>query len=297
VIARLLVTGAAAEGTFLLYTRAAFGWRRLRVPWLERGIGHRAVRRWVTDWLAQAGLADVAPRDIALTSGVLFVATASLALLVFGGIVPSLLVGLLGASLPMGSFRQRRQNRRRSAQEAWPRLIEEIRILTGSGGRSIPQALFEAGARGPEELVGAFDAARREWLISTDLERALRVLKAQLADAAADAACETLLIAHELGGTDVDRRLEDLADDRRADVHYRKDVRARQSGVRFARRFVLLVPLGMAFAGLSVGNGRAAYETPLGQAAVATALVMVGLCWWWAGHLLRLPDGQRVFRS
>jgi hypothetical protein len=34
--------------------------------------------------------------------------------------------------------------------------------------------------------------------------------------------------------------------------------------VRFARRFVLIVPVGMAVAGLSIGTGRTAYETPLG---------------------------------
>ena len=65
--------------------------------------------------------------------------------------------------------------------------------------------------------------------------------------------------------------------------------------MRFARRFVLLVPLGMAAAGLSVGNGRSAYQTPLGQIAVMTALAMVAACWLWAGRMLRLPEEQRVF--
>ena len=47
-------------------------------------------------------------------------------------------------------------------------MIEEIRILTGSLGRSVPQALFEVGRRGPEELRPAFEAATRHWLVSTD---------------------------------------------------------------------------------------------------------------------------------
>ena len=68
-----------------------------------------------------------------------------------------------------------------------------------------------------------------------------------------------------------------------------------QAGVRFARRFVLLVPLGMAAAGLSVGNGREAYRTPLGQVAVLAALAMVAVCWVWAGRILRLPEEERVF--
>ena len=99
------------------------------------------------------------------------------------------------------------------------------------------------------------------------------MLKRQLADPTADATCETLLVAHELGGTDLDRRLEALAEDRRQDAHGRKDARAKQAGVRFARRFVLIVPLGMALAGLSVGNGR----DGLPDAARARSTVVVAL--------------------
>ena len=150
-------------------------------------------------------------------------------------------------------------------------------------GRSIPQALFEVGRRGPLELRPAFDAAHREWLISTDFERTLTVLKGRLADPTADATCETLLIAHELGGSDLERRLEALIDDRVLDTQGRKDARAKQAGVRFARRFVLLVPLGMAFAGMSVGTGRAAYQTVEGQTLVVVGVAMVVACWMWAG--------------
>ncbi len=80
------------------------------------------------------------------------------------------------------------------------------------------------------------------------------------------------------------------------DVQGRKDALAKQAGVRFARRFVLIVPLGMALVGLSVGNGRAAYETPAGQVVVVVALAMIVVCWLWAGRIMRLPDEQRVFR-
>ena len=115
------------------------------------------------------------------------------------------------------------------------------------------------------------------------------------ADPTADAACETLLIAHELGGADLDRRLGALADDRMQDTQGRKDARAKQAGVRFARSFVLVVPIGMAIAGMSVGDGRSAYATPMGQVLVVTALAMVAACWIWAGRIMRVPDEQRVF--
>jgi tight adherence protein B len=199
--------------------------------------------------------------------------------------------------VPAASLRVRGGQRRSAAQESWPRIIEEIRILTTSLGRSVPQALFEAGRAAPEPLRPAFAAARREWLLSTDFARTVSVLKAELADPTADAACETLLVAHEVGGTDLDRRLEALIEDRILDVQGRKDARSRQAGVRFARRFTLLVPVGMALVGMSIGEGRAAYATPMGQLLVVVGIAAVVVCWLWAGRLLALPREERVFQE
>jgi tight adherence protein B len=290
VIAALL----AAYGAHLVYTAIVMRWEGV-APGPATGSNRSRRRLSPTDWLAQAGLGGVAVGEFAVVIGVVFVLGAALAFVLFGAALPTLVGGVFAASFPVAAHRHRRRTRRALAQDAWPRMIEELRVLTSSVGRSIPQALFQVGAAGPEELRPAFAAAQREWLLTTDFERSLGVLRSQLADPTCDATCETLLVAHELGGTDVDRRLADLAEDRREDARYRKDARARQAGVRFARRFVLLVPLGMAAAGLSVGNGRSAYQTPLGQSAVLVALAMVAGCWVWAGRMLRLPDEERVF--
>jgi hypothetical protein len=48
---------------------------------------------------------------------------------------------------------------------------------------------------------------------------------------------------------------------------------------------VLLVPVGMASVGMSVGNGRAAYATPWGQTMVVIGIASVEACWVWAGPL------------
>ena len=97
------------------------------------------------------------------------------------------------------------------------------------------------------------------------------------------------------GGADLDRRLAELAEDRRVDNLGRKDARSKQAGVRFARRFVIAVPFGMAVAGMSLGDGRAAYQTPGGQLLVAVGLALVAACWAWSGSMLRLPQQNRVF--
>jgi tight adherence protein B len=273
---------------FYVFTALALGWEGIGIgPALARAERRRPAGR---DWLAQAGLGEfvaviAALSLLGLVAGVV----------VFGGALPALVLAGFAASAPVATYRRRRVRRRDQARDSWPRLIDEIRILTGRAGRSVPQALFEVGRAAPVELRPAFAAAHREWMLSTDFARTLDVLKRRLADPTADATCETLLIAHELGGTDLDTRLEALADDRRQDSQGRKDASAKQAGVRFARRFVLIVPLGMALVGLSIGNGRSAYQTPLGQVIVVVALGLVVVCWMWAGRIMRLPDEQRVF--
>jgi tight adherence protein B len=275
-----LLALVAAYGTYLLVTALLLEWRGLGMA--PRLTAQR--RRQPLPRVAHGGPVVV-----------LFAVGAAVGFTLFGGVLPAMVAGGFAATLPAASTRAQAERRRAVARDAWPRMIEEIRLQVGSVGRSVPNALFEVGRRAPEELRNAFAAAEREWHVSTDFARTVAVLQAQLADATADATLETLLVAHEIGGTDVDRRLAALAEDRVHELRGRKDAEAEQAGVRFARRFVLVVPLGMTLAGLSIGTGRAAYQTPTGQLAVAFGLAMVAGCWVWAGRLLRLPQEERVF--
>lgn len=291
--AAVLALGAGA-GTYLLYTAIAFGWRQL-APRGARRPGRLSPAGTVRQWLAQAGLADVALGEFCGVVALLAVFGAVIGFALFAALLPAVVAGLAASVTPVGLFRNRRRARRERASEEWPRLIEEVRLRATTLGHSVPQALFEAGRSAPPELRDAFDAAQREWLISTDFARTLEVIKQRLADPTADLVCETLLIAHELGGTDLGPRLSALAEDRQLDVTSRKDARAKQAGVRFARRFVLVVPLGMAAAGSLIGTGRRAYATPMGQLLVLAAMGLMALCWMWAGRFLRLPEEERIF--
>lgn len=285
----------AGAGVYLLWTPhgpdrgdGRRGHRMAPGPAMERA------RDRVRLLLDQAGLDGVDPWQFVAASLVVGCLAGSATAAVFGLGLPVLMVAVAATAVPTLLWRRHRARRRAAARAAWPRLIEEIRVLTGSVGRSIPQALIEVGLRGPEELRPAFVAAQREWALTTDFERTVAVLKSQLADPTADATCETLLIAADVGG-DVDQRLQALAEDRRQDLVDRRDAEARQAGARLARAFVIVVPAGMAVAGLSVGDGRSAYQTPQGQFLVALGLTVVVVCWTWAGRVMRLPHPDRVF--
>jgi tight adherence protein B len=289
-VAGALAAVLASAGAYLVATSTALGANRLRPR------GRVDLAAVIRQWLAQAGLADAGPKETLAAIGILGVAGGLAAFVLFGALVPSVVAAGFCACVPVSTFRRRRRDRMAAAAEAWPRLLEELRLLTGSMGRSVPQALFEVGRRAPEDWRPAFAAAEREWLLTTDFPRTAVLLKDRLADPTVDVVCETLIVAQEVGGTDLDRRLSDLIEDRTADVQERKDAASRQAGVRFARTFVLLVPLGMTLAGLSIGSGRQAYTTAGGQLAVVVGLLSVVACWLWSGRLMRLPPTPRVFR-
>lgn len=286
----------AGLGTFYLYTAIVMEWRGLRLAPRLRSHDRSTTRHRIASHLHELGDGVVGTREILAATTVCAAGGALLGLSLFGAAGPATALAIGLAAVPYAVLRRRRSQKRAVAQEAWPHLIEELRLLTGSLGYSIPRALFRVGETAPVELRSAFVAARREWQLSTDFDRTLAVLKSRLADPTADAACETLLVAHTVGGADLDRRLAALAVDRRADIRARKEARAKQAGARFARRFVLVVPLGMAVAGLSVGPGRAAYQTARGQLLVLAALLLLAVCWVWASSLMRLPRAERVFR-
>ena len=203
--------------------------------------------------------------------------------------------GLIAAACGVLGRRSLDAARRDQARRLWPALLEEVRVLTTSGGRSLPRALLEAGRRVPEPAAGAFRAADHAWQVSADFDRATAALKHGLAEAGTDAVVETLRVAHEVGGEDVGRRLAKLAEDRRRDLATRDLAVAKLAGARFARRFVLIVPLGMAAAGQAVGTGRAAFASAAGQVVGLVSVGLVAACWLWAGNLLRLPEDARVF--
>lgn len=285
---------AAGSGMYLLYTGAALGWTGL-------GLGPRKAsrRNLISQRLHASTVGSLfehcSPWELASKSTLAAAMGAFLGYLLFQSVVMAGAFATVAACVPTSSIKSGQRRRQELARAAWPRLLEEIRIATGSLGSSIPQAVFDAGRRGHPALAGAFAQAEREWLVSTDFERTVDILKAALSDPAADAILETLLVAHEVGGSQLDDRLRALIEDRIADVEARKDALAKQSGVRFARRFVLTVPLGMAVAGLSIGTGAAAYATPGGEIAALVAVGTTALCWIWAGRLMRLPEPQRVF--
>lgn len=281
----------AATGVHLLIPRSVPDGSRSSVL---RRISPAGLTAGLRRWLTRTGLESVTPRQFAAVSAGVAIAAGAAWWMAVGAGIPMLVVAGVAGAVPTTVWRRRGAAARTATLEAWPRMIEEIRVRVGSVGQSVPQALLETGLCAPDPIRAAFVAAQRQWALTTDFESTVGVLKDSLADPTADAVCETLLVIQQVGG-DPDARLDALAADRRADLRERREADARSAGARLARWFVVIVPAGMAFAGLNLGDGRVAYSTTGGQIATVVAIAMVAGCWWWAGRIMVTPDQRRVF--
>ncbi|MEL7206979.1 MAG: type II secretion system F family protein [Actinomycetota bacterium] len=221
---------------------------------------------------------------------------ASATWLAVGGTVPVVVAGLLGSVAPSRLRRRELERRADRLADAWPRLLDEARVLCGPGGQSLPQAVFQAGTRADRDLRSTMDEAEHTYRLTGDFDAALESVRSRLTDPTTHLVCSTLSAVHgSAGGTQHDQ-LGRLADDRRRDASTRRNAQAQLAGARFARRFVVLVPPGMAVAGQAVGTGRSAFTTATGQAAAVVALVVVAGCWAWSGRLLVVPLPGRATR-
>ena len=177
--------------------------------------------------------------------------------------------------------------------EGWPGVIDEVRIRVCTLGEAIPHALFSASNGFGEKVSSIFDRSRITWNLTGDFSLVCNLIADELADPKSTAVLQTMVLLHELASTSTESRLTRLRDDRSWDLAAAKETKAAMAGAIFARRFVLLVPIGMALAGAAIGGGRSSFQTPAGISLSAFALGLLLLCWIWSTRLIGLPKVKR----
>jgi tight adherence protein B len=152
---------------------------------------------------------------------------------------------------------------------------------------ALPTACVLAGRSAPEPIRTGFERAERTWGLTTDFDRSMDSLATGANDPTTRLVCAALTVLGTASTSDLPDRLDRLTRDRRRDADAHREAAARMAGARFSRRFVLIVPVGLALAGQSIGAGRAAYGTATGQVAVVVGIAVTGVCWHWSGVMLR----------
>ncbi len=179
--------------------------------------------------------------------------------------------------------------RRAAAMRCWPEILGETELRVASLGSPLGQSFFAAAKGVDERLLPAFAQAERAYSITGSLPAAMGELAGLLSDGGSRYACELLGVVGGAPGGEVARLLGGLRADMAAERERSLEYSARLAGLRFARLFVFIVPVGMTLAGAGIA-GISAYRSTAGRAGIAFSAAVLAACWVWASRLGKAPS-------
>jgi tight adherence protein B len=278
----------AALATGLLLVISPWVWpRRLRDRSPAQGSR-------VTDLLAAAGFAHVAPPVLVLVCLGMALAAAAAVWLATGVPVLVLAAAVAAAALPVAWLRGRRRTLRRARRMLWPDVCDLL-IASVRAGLSLPDAVASLATSAPAPLRPAFAAYAADLAASGHFDTSILRVKAVLADPAADRIVETLRMAREVGGTELVPVLRSLSAAVRADATVRAEAEARQSWVRGAAVLGVVAPWVVMILLAIRPEGARAYSSAEGVVLIIASAVVSVIAFRLMLRLGRLPEPRRWF--
>ncbi|NLS11209.1 type II secretion system protein F [Nesterenkonia sp. MY13] len=201
--------------------------------------------------------------------------------------------GLFAVAAPYALVLWQAKRRQRSLAGVWPDVVDHLRSAIRSG-LSLPEGLMELGRNGPEPLREPFTEFGDDWRAGMTLEHALERLRNRLADPVGDRIVLALNITRELGGTDLGRLLNTLAEVLRENTRTRSELEARQSWTVTGARVAVAAPWIVVLMLATRPEAAAAYREPTGVGVLAAGLAVSVLCYWTMLRIGALPRQERV---
>ena len=260
------------------------------------GVGTAGVeRRWASAlrfWLNETGLAGQSLGVVAVGAVgiVALVATTVSALIPLPVVVPIAVCGSMVSFVAV--LEGRRASRRRSARQVWPDVIESLRSALRSGS-TVAESFIDIADRVPERWRGAWRECAQELQRGVSFETAARRLKSSIADPTADTIIESLILAREVGGTELPRIVQSVADSVRAEARIRNEVRSRQSWVRHAARLGVAAPWIVLAMIASRPETRDALSSPTGSVIVVAGFGATVVAYFTMAGIARIPEQKR----
>lgn len=249
--------------------------------------------RRAREFLIQAGLRDVTPRDFLLFSLGAGLASGLLSQLVLAWPLVSVLTFALGLVAPLGYYIHRRDRRRSLIQDALVDAIVQIRDMIRTG-LSVAEALTTLARHGPDVLQPEFAILAREIRL-VGFETALVTMRERLADPVFDVVVASLLLNDRLGGRSVSQVFDSLARATRSQLRVQQEMRAYQARNVVSARIVAAIPL-VVLISIRALNPRylAVFTDWPGQLILAGCVVSIAVGYAAMLWLSRLPGESRV---
>lgn len=213
------------------------------------------------------------------------------------GITSSTVVGSAGAAvistLPLSFLRGRASRRRRGFRDAWPDALA-ILIASVRAGVSLPESCSSLAGRGPAELRTGFDAFVSSYRSTGSFVSAIHSLKVELAEPIADRVGASLLLAHEVGGSDLVRVLSTTADFIMEDARVRKEIEARWSWTVTAARLAAAAPWLVLILMATRPEAARAYDSSTGALIILGGGIATFIGYRAMLRAARLPEERRL---
>jgi tight adherence protein B len=230
-------------------------------------------------------------------------AVSSLSIILAAGLIAYLFSHALLISIAFSIFiaiflfiaQQRGDSKRNSAiQGACPELID-ILISGVQSGLSLNESLAGLAQRGPEIFKSEFHAFTEKIYIHGDFNRALIEVKENLAHPSVDQIIEALLIARELGGTELLTILRLLGKFIREDLALRREIEVKQNWIKNSAHLSAAAPWILLLLLSTQPATAEAFSTPTGILILCAGLGLTALAYLWMNSLSRIPAPNRIF--
>ena len=247
-------------------------------------------------WLDECGLSGVSLGVLALVLTIVALAVAGVVSVIVPIPVLGPIAAVAGIALPIALLDAARTRRRTLAEARWPDVIDAIRMALRAGA-PLHESFAAATSQVPAEWTGSWNRAVSELARGASTETVLLSFRAERAEPIADRVCESIVIASEVGGTELPRVLEELSRSVRDDVRLRREATCRQSWVRNAARlgscapWVIVVMLG------SRPDNREAFASPAGSALLVACAGATVVAYVIMTAMGRLPEPPRWVRD
>jgi tight adherence protein B len=206
---------------------------------------------------------------------------------IFGSYVISAPFAFFLAATPSFKAGANRRQIASAITQAWPDAIDHLSSAIRAG-LNLSESLSAIGLRGPAPLRPVFIALGNDLASGTSLERALVHFCAECNDPIADQLTETILIAHEVGGSEIGRLLRTFSQFLRLEIQTRDEIRVRQGWVVNGARIAAAAPW-ILLALLSLRKESvAAYQTSGGILTIVIGGVVSVVAYLWMRRLARL---------
>ena len=208
----------------------------------------------------------------------------------------------LGAILVMQSFtlepikRPSRQRKLKVSANVWSDVVDDL--LAGvRAGMSLPQAVGQLGDTGPLELREYFNNAAMAYNQHGDFNRSMIQLSQKINQPTCDKFVSALVMAHQLGGTDLGRLLSTLSDSLRVESSIKGEIVARQSWTVNGARLAIAAPWLTVVVLSARPDARMFYFSGQGIRLMAFCLAVSVFAYLCMQKIARLPQEPRLLRQ